>query len=106
MSELFSVAFLVFALAIAALTFVVRKVVEFSTTTRGQNRIWRDLILPVLPILIGTLLAMPSAFAPFAAPFSGMLGRMLVGAVAGLLSGFVFRWAKAFLKRKREGTEP
>lgn len=88
---LFSTAFILMALGINAVVYVIDLIVKWVFIKfgkeAGKNKTWKDLILPVMPVVLG-----------------GVLGHfyegVIFGLVAGFLSGLVWRVVKSFIKSK------
>lgn len=101
---LLSYQFLLFCLAVSTLTYVITVIVDYAFNTKGyvakENHLWSDLILPILPIVLGTLGAMIAKKYPYPVEIVSVSGRFAFGLVAGLLSGFVWRWVKALISNK------
>lgn len=91
-------------LAIAAVTFVVRKfadyMIETHTSSNKNNKLWTDLILPIFPVVFGSVTAIFAKGLPFPDGITTGSARFTCGLVAGLLSGLVYRVIKSFLKTK------
>lgn len=108
LQALLSWQFVFFALAIAAMTFVLKKVVEFaidspSIPTGGmtkENRFWRELVLPIAPVLMGAGAGFFAHMYPFPEGISSASARIAFGMVAGLLSGLLYRVVKGTLASK------
>jgi hypothetical protein len=98
---LFSWQFLLFCLAIAAVLFVIRRVFEYLMETRQieakNSKLWKDLILPVLPVVLGPTAAYFAKAYPYPAGLHDASARVAFGLVAGLLSGLVYRVLKSAL---------
>lgn len=97
--------FVVFALAIAALLFVIRKVIEFSLQnwfkiSAKNKKVWHDLILPILPVLLGGLCGFLFKTYPYPNQLSSAGSRVIFGLVAGLMSGLLYRVIKSLLFSK------
>lgn len=94
MDELFttllSASFILLALGSAALTQVVKAFSEYflNRLCNSGSKFYKDVALPILPIILGVCLALVSG------------ESLVVGLVAGLSSGLVFRIFKSFLKKK------
>lgn len=99
-SGLLSLQFLVLCLALSALIFMVRKVLEFRFQAFTNGKLWRELILPVLPLVLGILIPLAAPMLPVPEGFASTSGRVLFGLTAGFLSGFVYRWVKAAFNAK------
>jgi hypothetical protein len=105
-SELLGWQFVLFSLAIMAVTSVIRKIVEFileSIPTKlvsKTNKIWTELLLPILPVILGAVLGVICVQYPFPMGLSTDSGRVVFGLVAGLLSGLLYRVIKSILAGK------
>jgi len=105
LAALLSWQFLIYCLAIAAIIFVIRKVVEYvldnpkipTGKMNKKSKLWRDLILPILPVVMGPLSTLIATQYPYPEGLSTVSGRLAFGLVAGLLSGLVYRLVSAFL---------
>jgi|SRR5579885_1531179 len=108
LQALLSWQFVLFALAIAALTFVIRKVVEFALDNPNiptgkmtkEDRLWKELILPILPVVLGAVAGFLAKKYPFPDGLTNPSARIAFGLVAGLLSGLVYRVIKGTLAAK------
>lgn len=99
--------FLFFCLAIGAVVFVIRQVVEYWMengwplkqwgAANKDNKLWRGLILPILPILLGQVGALVAKQYPYPEGFSSTSGRIVFGLVAGFTSGLIVRLFRSFL---------
>jgi hypothetical protein len=98
---LFSWQFLLFCLAIAAVLFIIRRIFEYLMETRHidarNSKLWKDLILPVLPVVLGPTAAYFAKAYPYPAGLNDGSSRVAFGLVAGLLSGLVYRVLKSAL---------
>jgi predicted PurR-regulated permease PerM len=102
--------FLFFCLAIGAVVFVVRKLVEYGMDNwwplkqwkkaHKDAKLWRSLILPILPILLGQAGALFAKAYPYPEGFSSTSGRLVFGLVAGFTSGLIVRLYMSFLSSK------
>ncbi len=102
--------FLAFALAIGAVVFVIRQLVEFWMANwwplkqwmaaNKDSKVWRGLLLPILPILLGQGAALLLHNYPYPEGFSTTGGRIVFGLVAGFTSGLFVRLYKSFLASK------
>jgi hypothetical protein len=105
---LFSWQFLLFCLGIAAVTFVVRKVVEYFILDNPKmpgtraSKLWRELLLPIGPVVGGALVGLVAAKYPYPEGINSISGRVIFGLVAGLLSGLVYRVLTGMLKKTTE----
>jgi len=108
LQALFSWQFVLFCLAVAAVTFIARKIIEFvldhpSIPASKSSKFWTDLFLPIFPVVGGPLGAWLAPGYPYPDGLSTSSGRIIFGLVAGLLSGLVYRIAKSFLVSKITG---
>lgn len=102
--------FLAFALAIGAVVFVIRQIVEYWMENawplkqwkqaHKDSRLWRGLILPILPVLLGVVGAYVGQNYPYPEGFATTAGRVAFGLVAGFTSGMFVRLYKSFLASK------
>lgn len=85
--------FLFACLGLAAITFVIRKVFEYiMLKNHKDSTLWRSVILPVLPVVNGTLIGFFAKNYPYPETLgTSVYGRLSFGLVAGLLSGLVYR---------------
>jgi hypothetical protein len=104
LQALLSWQFLLFCLAIAAIVFVLRTIAEYVMKNWAfaarESSLWNDLLLPILPVLLGTGLAFFVKKYPYPEGLMSISGRMIWGLVAGLASGLVYRLFKTFLMGK------
>lgn len=108
LQALLSWQFVFFALAIAAMTFVLKKVVEFAIDNQNiptgsmtkENRFWKELVLPISPVIMGAGAGVLAKMYPFPEGISSPSARLAFGMVAGLLSGLVYRIVKGTLASK------
>lgn len=97
--------FLFFCLAIAAFTFVTRKIVEFildnpKVPASKTSKLWRDVVLPTLPVIAGCVSALFAKHYPYPDGLNSNSGRIAFGLVAGLFSGLVYRMVNSFITTK------
>jgi len=104
LEALFSWQFVLFCIAVSAVTFVVRNVVDYVlqkyNMSPKENHLWANLILPILPVVLGLLGAFFAKQYPYPLEISSASGRLAFGLCAGLLAGFVWRWVKAAIGDK------
>ncbi len=93
--------FLILCLGIAAVTFVFRKVFEFFVFkyVKVIQKFWSEVIVPILPVVIGGLVAGFVKQYPYPEDISSGSGRMFFGLIAGMFSGLVYRIAKSYLSK-------
>lgn len=97
-----------FSLGVYGLLFVLRLIVERSIPRLKMdgNYYWREVVLPVLPFLLGGLVgALLSAY-PYPEGIGSCMARALYGAVCGLFSGVVYRVVKNLVRSKLSKSEP
>lgn len=99
--------FIVFGLAVAAIIFVLRQSIEYAlnhwlkiNVKSKKYKIWSDLILPILPVLIGGLGGFIIKNYPYPSGLASISGRIAFGLVAGLMSGLLYRVIKSLLFSK------
>lgn len=99
--------FLFFCLAIYAVVYVIRTFAEYLMANWAfaakESKLWRDAILPTLPIILGQLGALSFVKYPYPEGFSSRGGRIAFGLVAGFSANFVARIYKSFLSNKITG---
>jgi len=109
LSTLLSWQFVFFSLGIAAGVFVIRKIVEYLMANypiiSKESKLWTDLLLPILPVLLGAGSAVLFRMFPYPAGLSTWSGRFIFGLVAGFLSSMLYRTVHALLIQKA-GSNP
>lgn len=101
LGELLSLTSLVFCLTVWVVVWLQRKVIAMLWKKAEENKYYRELMLPLGPPATGGLIAAFVKLYPFPEAFAGSLsGRVFLGAVLGLLSGFVYRIVKKMLAKK------
>ena len=94
-SQFFTVNVIVFSLVIWVAVWVLRKVIELYFKKITSYESWRELFLPVLPVVVGGLLAVVAKQYPFPELFAkSVSSRMFLGIVCGMFSGFVYKLIK------------
>lgn len=99
--------FIVLCLGIASITFVIRKIFEFIILSNPQlpgsknSALWRSLILPILPIIIGGIAAFFANTYPYPEGLGASeFGRVCFGLAAGALSTTLYRVILELIKSK------
>jgi hypothetical protein len=102
--------FVLFGLAVSAVLYVFRLIVEYFATVFKQDlsasKLWNNLILPIAPILFGViagLLLKKFPYPGFVADANGVIlrgDRIIFGLVAGSLSTVMYRVIKSLLYQK------
>lgn len=104
LQTLLSWQFIIFGLAISAVVFVIRKIVEYSMTRWAKFAInasfWNELLLPILPVILGALLAIIIQHFPYPENLTTGSSRFVFGLVAGLLSTLIYRVVNSLLGQK------
>ena len=95
--------FIFLCLGIAALTYILRKGIDYILSNpkiqaSPNSKIWKDVILPAFPIIIGALIMYFNKNYPL--PKELEHGRVLYGLCAGLFSGLVYRIIKSLVGAK------
>jgi hypothetical protein len=106
----FSWQFLTFGVGVSAIVFVLRKIAEYLMANFGwaakESKLWKDLLMPILPVFVGTIGAMILSSYPYPAGMETVGGRFVFGLVAGSLSTLLYRVAKAFLVKNLKTLDP
>lgn len=99
--------FMIFCLGLAAVGFIMRKIVEYTVLDNPRmpgnknSMIWRTLILPIAPVITGAVAGYLAKNYPYPDGLGASeYGRISFGLVAGLLSGLVYRVINEILKSK------
>ena len=112
-SAIFNVQTVYLCLAIYVVTYLIRRVIEGTWSILVQqgeakkvsipSRIWDEIVVPILPILIGGGLSF--AAKTFVWPDFAMktkLARVLYGCICGLFSAFIYNRIRGWLKSKTD----
>lgn len=101
LSTLLSWQFVLLCLAISAIVFVSRTIVDFIIKSLNKtSSLWEDVILPAAPIVLGGLMGWQMDSFPYPDNLTSKDFRIIFGIVAGFLSASVYRMIKATLIRK------
>jgi len=98
LAALFSWQFLMFALGISVIVWIVRTITEYFWPKLDGNKLWEKLILPLYPIFLGALIAYFATGYPYPDGLISLSARIIFGSVAGMFSGLVYQVAKGMLK--------
>lgn len=105
--------FFMFGLAVAAVVYVFRKIIEFiissmvpSSKVSWSWKLWTDLLLPIAPVIFGVLGALVFKTYPYPNGLTTEGDRIIFGLVAGLLSTLFYRVVKALLVQKIQSILP
>jgi len=91
--------FLFLSLAISALVYTIRLIIEILFKLE-KERIWRELILPIMPIVIGGLFAGFIVDFDYPEMITCLSTKIIFGSVAGLLSAQIYKIIKGTLLGK------
>jgi len=98
---------LFFALAIFVFSFLLRRTLEVlaptlstATPVTFAQRVWEELFLPSLPILLGMLLGLCMKSWDYPKTIDTLLDRVAYGAVCGFFSSWAYRLARAVFTQK------
>lgn len=94
--------FMLFSLAVAGVTFILRKVIEYYAKNITKNTAWEDLVLPIFPLVLGCLMGKLMTAYPYPDGLNSVGGRVIFGLVAGMFSGLVYRVLNSLLNVKAE----
>jgi hypothetical protein len=104
LQTLLSWQFVFFSLGVAACVFVVRKIVEYLmanwAAAAKESKLWTELLLPILPVIMGAGGAVLLKMFPYPAGLTAASGRFVFGLVAGLLSTLLYRVINSLLGQK------
>lgn len=110
LQALLSWQFLFFCLAVGAVVFVIRLFVEYGMenwwplkqwrTANKDSKLWRSLILPILPIALGLLAGLVAKGYPYPEGITSTSGRLAFGLVGGFTSSLIVRLYVSFLSSK------
>jgi hypothetical protein len=87
----------------AIVKYIVRSPIEYILTRYKQqwlkNKLWNDVLLPVIPLIVGTIFALVAKQYPYP-NITSVSGRFVFCCAAALLSGLVYRIFKSILISK------
>ena len=108
--SIFTWQMVLYSLGITGVVFVIRKIVDFifHLEITGTEKpvwkllfhIWDELLIQILPILVGTLGALLIKQFAYPTGIALIWSRLEFGVVAGLFSGFIYKLAKSFITSK------
>lgn len=106
--------FIFFGLAVAAIMYILRTLVEYCSTllkkSLDKSVFWNDVFLPIFPVILGATSAFFLKLFPYPGFANGPKGyvlagdRIIFGLVAGLLSTTMYRVIKSILSQKITST--
>lgn len=85
-------------LGLFGIVFGIRKIIEGSFARVKSSKWWNEVAVPVLPLLVGLLFCLFAKKFPYPAAIQVTSVRILYGVGCGLVSGWIYARAKAFLK--------
>lgn len=88
---------MLFSLCLVAIMLVIRKTVEFFWKNAPTSKLWNNLILVLLPILLGGGVGAIFKTYPYGAEMTSLGDHVVFGVVAGLVSGLLFKVIKGLL---------
>ncbi len=106
LEQLITPSAIIFCLIVAIIVEIKNRLISYFWPMVKNNKLYRELILPISPILIGGLLAGLVSSYPFPEAFSTLWARVALGAVGGLASAHVYRIARQFIVKKDETNLP
>ncbi len=93
--------FLLFCVAAFGITSVIRTVVEYIIKrVLKESGLWRDMILPILPVIVGGLMGWILKSFPYPESLANKDFRVVFGISAGLLCTLVYRVIVALINKK------
>lgn len=98
---LFTWQFVLFCLAVFGITLIIRRIAEYALVNNKfiakESKLWRDLILPTLPIIVGIIFAVIAKKYPYPVDMTATSARVSWGLAGGLLSGLGYRVVNSFV---------
>lgn len=86
-------------MAIYVASFGLRRVVETGWAGASKNKWWNEVLLPLLPVFIGTLLALCAKKFPWPMPVSDSLSaRVMYGIACGVFCGWLYSRIRSFMR--------
>ena len=100
-----STSVIVLCLVIFSLAWIIRNSFETfwaKLLVKGTklNKVWEELVLPTLPLVLGGVIGGFVEFYPYPEQFTGTTSRVFFGIFAGLISGLIYRLVKQNLLKK------
>jgi len=95
--------FILISLGCYVITFVARTLIEFHAPIFSISPYYRKVVLPIFPVICGLFISL--SFGPLLmdATISGYYPFVIAyGAVAGMVSGFIFRSIKGLIQAKNQ----
>jgi hypothetical protein len=99
MNAFVNVQTIIICLSIYLMTYVIRKVVEGVWKGAKTNRIWREVWLPIGPIVNGGLVGvMAKTFVWPTVVDTSLSGRIMYGAICGVFSALLYSRVRSFIQ--------
>lgn len=96
--------FLIFGVGVVAVVFVLRKIGEYGLANwkplMKESKLWNDLLMPILPIIVGALGALAIRSYPYPNNLTSGGSRFVFGLGAGLLSTVLYRLITALISQR------
>ena len=89
--------FVLFSLGVMTVIFVLRTFLQYFIAALPKSKTWNNLIMPIAPIIIGGAMGLLLKAYPYATGLTSSGDHVLFGAIAGLLSGFIYKTIKGSL---------
>lgn len=102
LSILLSWQFILLALVIFTITWIIRTIFETIFTNLAAQLLWQKLALPVMPPIFGVVISFFAKNYTYPDGLTSTDDRLFLGLVAGMFSGLVFQIFKGMLKSKLE----
>ncbi|SRR5260221_10860729 len=99
-ASLFSWNFLLFSLGIFVMTYIVRTIFEYSFKKFTASSFWTAICLALMPPVFGGLTGLFAKSYAYPGELHSTFERVIFGAVAGLLSGWIYKIAKDLVKSR------
>lgn len=89
----------IICLSVYLMTYVIRKIVEGAWKGAKANRIWREVWLPIGPIVNGGLIGvMAKTFVWPTVVDTSLSGRIMYGAICGVFSALFYSRVRSFIQ--------
>ena len=100
LEQLLTLPNLVFCLMVWVLVWAQRKAVSYVWKKAEENKLYRELLLPMGPIATGGIIGALVPSYPYPDTFSTFAGRVFFGCVCGLASAHVYKILKQWIVKK------
>lgn len=89
-----------FCLGIFAFSHVIRRACEGFKPQLKINLVWKDAVLPTLPVIMGMLIGMFAVKYPYPDSIKSFSARVFFGGVCGFFSAWVYKVVRTILKKR------